>query len=122
MLTELKHQAFLEKLSEAATATSEPLRVEIVRQVGPEFVQVGDRVELRDFVHVVYRFHHGADDYLTREFAAFDDAGEADLSKLAVWPRLNHLLPDGGGTPANDAAPPLPRNVRPVLRYRSGSV
>ena len=122
MLTELKHQAFLEKLTEAAAATSEPLRVEIVRQVGPEFVQVGDHVELRDFVHVVYRFHHGADDYLTREFAAFDDAGEADLSKLAVWPRLNHLLPDGGGAPANDAAPPLPRNVRPVLRYRSGSV
>lgn len=121
MITELKHQAFLEKLTEAAAATSEPLRVEIVRQVGPEFVQADERVELRDFVHVVYRFHHGDEDYLTREFAAFDDAGEADLSKLAVWPRLSDLLPDGG-PPANDAAPSLPRNVRPVLRYRSGSV
>lgn len=121
MMTELKHQAFLEKLAEVAAATTEPLRVEIVRQVAPEFVQVGDRVALRDFVHVVYRFHHGGEDYLTREFAAFDDAGEADLSKLAVWPRLSYLLPDGR-TPANDATPPLPRNVRPVLRYRSGSV
>lgn len=121
MITELKHQAFLEKLAEVAAATSDPLRVEIVRQVGPEFVQVGDRVELRDFVHVVYRFQDGGEDYLTREFAAFDDAGEADLTRLAVWPRLSQLLPDGG-PPANDATPSLPRNIRPVLRYRSGSV
>lgn len=121
MMTELKHQAFLAKLAEAASTTSEPVRVDIVRQVAPEFVQVGDRAEMRDFVHVVYRFQHRGEDCLTREFAAFDDAGEADLSKLSVWPRLCHLLPDGGA-PANDATPSLPPNVRPVLRYRSGSV
>ncbi|MDB4928282.1 MAG: hypothetical protein JWM10_766 [Myxococcaceae bacterium] len=119
MTTELKHQAFLEKLAEVATHG--PLQVKIVRQVAPEFVQVGDRTELRDFVHIVYRFHHGGEDYLTREFAAFDDAGDADLSRLAVWPRLSHLLPDGG-VPANDAALSLLRNVRPVLMHRSGSV
>lgn len=120
MTTELKTEAFLQKLTDAATAQCEPLRVEIVRQVGPEFVQAGDRTELRDLVHVVYRFHHGGEDYLAREFAPFDEAGDADLSTLAVWPRLSHLLADGGA-PANDAAP-LPRNVRPVLMHRSGSV
>ncbi len=121
MFKELKTQAFLQKLTEAAVARSEPLRVEIVRQVGPEFVQVGDRTELRDFVHIVYRFQHGGEDYLTREFAAFDEAGDADLSKLALWPHLSHLLP-GGEPPANDVTPVLPRNVRPVLLHRSGSV
>lgn len=121
MTTELKPEAFLQKLTDTAAARSEPLRVEIVRQVAPEFVQDGDRTELRDFVHVVYRFHHGGEDYLAREFAPFDEAGNADLGELAVWPRLSSLLPEGG-VPANDAAPLLPRNVRPVLMHRSGSV
>lgn len=121
MTTELKPQAFLEKLAEVAAAGSEPLRVEVLRQSSPRFVQVGDRATLRDAVHVVYRFRHDDDEYLAREYATFDQAGEADLGKLVVWPHLSHLLANETA-PANDAAPSLPRNVRPVLMHRSGSV
>lgn len=120
MITELKPQAFLAKIEEVAAVRSEPLRVEIVRQVAPEFVQVGAHAELRDFVHVVYRFQHEGEDYLAREFAPFDESGEADLGELALWPKMSRLIADSA--PANDDTPLLPRNVRPVLMHRSGSV
>lgn len=120
MTTELKPDAFLQKLVEVAPKGAEPLRVEIVRQPVPIFVEVGDRIEYRDAVLVVYRFRYDEEDYLAREYAPFESQGDADLGRLIVWPTLSRSGA-GESAAANGTPPPL-KNVRPVLTHRSGSV
>ena len=123
MIVDLEPPKFLEKLRKIAASapTSDPVRVEVLRQVIPVYVTRGDHSFLQNAIRVIYQFRDADNEYLTREIAYFDDNGEADLGKLLVWPQLPHL---GGSTitAANDGQAAELRNVRLVMQHRSGSV